>query len=512
MLHKLRCYGLKAHIFEKAPRIGGTWYWNKYPGARCDTESLQYSYQFSKELQDEWVWSEKYATQPEILKYLEHVVDRFKLSESISLNKQITDVIYNEETKLYQIKNDQFEQFQSKFCILASGCLSEPIKPKINGIENFSGEIFQTSRWPDKSINFRNKKVAIIGTGSSGVHVIPIIAEYCKNLYVLQRTANYAVPAHNRKLPDEYVKNFKNNYKENRQKAKELVSGFLTHYNPLSALEVNERDLKKEYDKRWEAGGLAFLAAFSDITYNKRANKTASNYIENKIKEIVDDQEVAKLLTPNSIVGCKRLVIDSDYYTTYNRKNVELIDLNKEPINFLTDHSIKLKNREIAIDSLILATGFDAMTGAINNINIVGKDKVKLRNKWLNGPSSYLGLMVNGFPNLFTITGPGSPSVLTNMIPTIEQHVDWIGDCIRYMQKKSYHSIEANLDAETSWVKYNEDCARNTLRYECDSWYLGSNVNNKQRIFLPFVGGLPTYIKKCEESTRNSYEGFRFFN
>jgi cation diffusion facilitator CzcD-associated flavoprotein CzcO len=512
MLHKLRSYGFNARIFEKAPHIGGTWYWNKYPGARCDTESLQYSYQFSEELQQEWEWSEKYATQPEILKYLKHVEKKFKLSESITLNRTITDIIYDGKAGLYKIRSNHSEEYYSKFCILASGCLSVPIKPNIMGVENFTGEIFQTSKWPDKNIDFNNKNVAIIGTGSSGVHVIPIIAEYCKKLFVLQRTPNYAVPAHNRKLSDEYVKKFKDNYKVNREKAKKLVSGFLTHYNSASALEVNDSELKREYDKRWEAGGLAFLAAFCDITYNKSANKTATDYIESKIKEIVEDQKIAKLLTPNSIVGCKRLVIDSNYYATYNRKNVALIDINQEPIKTLTEKTLKLKNIELDIDTLILSTGFDAMTGAINNINIVGENSKTLKDKWSSGPSSYLGLMVNGFPNLFTITGPGSPSVLTNMIPTIEQHVDWIAECIRYMKKRSYYSIEANLEAERSWVKFNEDSARNTLRYECKSWYLGSNVKDKQRIFLPFVGGLPAYIKKCEEIVKNSYEGFRFSN
>ena len=334
------------------------------------------------------------------------------------------------------------------------------------------------------------------------------MAQQCKKLYVLQRTPNYAVPAHNMQLPEEYILNFKKNYKENREKAKKLVSGFLTEYNTESALEVTQDRLKREYDKRWAAGGLAFLAAFKDITYNKKANETATGYIENKIDEIVNDKKVAEQLKPNSVVGCKRLVIDTDYYKTFNRENVKLIDININPLKMLTKDTLKLQSSDLNIDILILATGFDAITGAINNINIEGKNKINLKDKWLDGPKSYLGLAISGFPNLFTVTGPGSPSVLTNMIPTIEQHVNWIADCMLYMKKKDFNSLEATIEAENLWVEYNESCAKNTLRYNCNSWYLGSNVKNKQRIFLPFVGGLPTYIEKCEEIVLKSYEGF----
>jgi cation diffusion facilitator CzcD-associated flavoprotein CzcO len=507
MLYQLRKIGLSAIVLEKGFGIGGTWFWNKYPGARCDTESLQYSYQFSEELQQEWEWTEKYATQPEILKYINHVVDRFNLRKDIKLKTEIKEIIYNDEKKIWLVSSSD-EQYKSKFCIMATGCLSTPNKPNIPGLNEFKGEVYQTSLWPNKKISFTNKNIAVIGTGSSAMQAIPIISKKAKNLYVFQRTSNYAVPAHNRELDPKEVMNFKKNYKENREKAKTLVSGFLTDYNHKSALQVSQDELKKEYDKRWKKGGLAFLAAFTDIAINKKANKTTSDYIEKKIQEIVYDKKIAKLLTPNSIVGCKRLVIDTDYYKTFNNKNVYLFNAKKYPISKVDETQIYTEEAIKNIDMIILATGFDAMTGAMKQINIVGKNGIKLETKWKNGPKLYLGLATNGFPNFFIITGPGSPSVLTNMIPTIEQHVDWIAECLTYMKKKSVSTIEAKVDAENDWVDYNEKIARNTLRYNCKSWYLGSNIKGKKRIFMPFVGGLPVYIKKCEEIVANNYAGF----
>jgi len=508
MLYKLKKLGLSSIVIEKATGIGGTWFWNKYPGARCDTESLQYSYQFSEKLQQEWEWTEKYATQPEILKYINHVVDRFDLRENIKLDRKVENIKYINEEKIWSI-DTILENYKSKFCIMATGCLSEPNKPNITGLEKFKGEIYQTALWPDKEIIFKNKNIAVIGTGSSAIQAIPIISETSKNLFVFQRTPNYAVPAHNRKLEEKEIKDFKNNYRENRRKAKKLVSGFLTNYNNNSAISVSANELKKEYDERWQKGGLAFLAAFSDITNNAQANKTAANYIENKIKEIVTNETIAELLIPNSVVGCKRLVIDTDYYKTFNKKNVNLYNAKKYPIIKISKNKIHTKEVTCNIDMIIFATGFDAMTGAINKINIVGKNNLSLKSKWKNGPILYLGLATHGFPNFFTITGPGSPSVLTNMVPTIEQHVNWISDCISYINKKSAVSIEAKIDAENDWVDYNEETAKNTLRYDCDSWYLGSNIEGKKKIFMPFVGGLPTYIEKCEEVVANDYIGFK---
>ena len=507
MLYQLRKIGLSAIVLEKACGVGGTWFWNKYPGARCDTESLQYSYQFSEELQQEWEWTEKYATQPEILKYINHVVDRFDLRKDIKLETKIKKIIYNDKKEIWSIYSTK-KQYTAQFCIMATGCLSTPNKPNIPGLEEFKGEVYQTSLWPDKKISFTNKNIAVIGTGSSAMQAIPIISETAKNLYVFQRTANYAVPAHNRELNPKEVINFKKNYKKNREKAKKLASGFLTNYNDKSALQVSKDELKNEYDKRWEKGGLAFLAAFTDITIDEKANKTTSNYIEKKIRETVSDKKIAKLLTPNSIVGCKRLVIDTDYYKTFNNNNVYLFNAKKYPILKIDKTQIYTAENTKSVDMIILATGFDAMTGAMKQINIVGKNNISLESKWKNGPKLYLGLAINGFPNFFTITGPGSPSVLTNMVPTIEQHVNWIAQCLIYMKKKSLSTIETTLDAENKWVAYNERTARNTLRYNCKSWYLGSNIKGKKRIFMPFVGGLPLYIKKCEEIVANDYAGF----
>jgi len=510
MLRRLRELGFSVRVFEAAAGIGGTWYWNRYPGARCDTESLQYSYQFCERLQREWQWSERFAAQPEILRYINHVADRFDLRRDIEFNTRIAGARYDEAAGDWSLATADGRTIRARYCIMATGCLSAPLTPAIDGLDDFAGERYYTSAWPHREVSFAAKRVGVVGTGSSAIQAIPLIAAEARRLYVFQRTANYSVPAHNGPLDPGYERDFKARYAENRARAKELVSGFLCHYNRQSAFEVGAEQRRREYDARWAHGGLAFLGAFSDITHDAEANRTATGYIHDRIREIVDDPEVAELLIPNSVVGCKRLCVDTDYYGTYNRDNVTLVDVRSSPIERITPAGVVVAGREYRLDTLVLATGFDAVTGALKRIDIRGRGGLALADKWRDGAGSYLGLGVAGFPNLFTITGPGSPSVLTNMLPSIEQHVDWIAECLDHMRESGLAVIEPTVEAQDGWVAYNEETARGTLRYDCNSWYLGSNVPGRPRVFMPFVGGLPLYIEKCREIVADGYRGFAF--
>ena len=528
MLYKFQKTRLSIKVFEAASDLGGTWYWNRYPGARCDVESMQYSYQFSKELQQEWNWSEQYATQPEILKYINYVADKYNLRNKISFNSKVLSIIFIEKKGLWKIQVSGKGFFYANFCVMATGCLSLPYTPLFKGLTKFKGPVYHTAKWPKDNIVFNRKIVGIIGTGSSAIQSIPIIANQAKHLFVFQRTPHYTVPARNRKL-NYRVHNKKNNFKKPRgfgfdkelsvqeikknyhilrKKAKNMFSAMAFPLNLKSALEVTEKERELEYERRWQLGGIPFIGSFKDLNINKKANETAANFVRKKIKSIVKDKITANNLTPNYPIGCKRLAVDSGYYDTFNKNNVTLVDISNTPISKITNNGILIKKKLYKIDELILATGFDAMTGALLNINIVGKQKVTLKEKWKNGPVSYLGLAVKDFPNLFTITGPGSPSVFTNMIVSIEQHVDWIYKCIIYMKKHKIAKIEATSDAENNWVKYNKNCAVKHIRSSCNSWYKGSNIDGKPNVFMPFVGGYPQYYNICKQISKNKYEGF----
>ena len=509
-LHRLRGMGLSVRVFEDGGGVGGTWYWNRYPGARCDTESLQYSYQFSEELQQDWHWSERYATQPEIERYLNHVADRFDLRRDIKLNTRVDSLVFDEAAGRWTVGTSDGGTTSAAFCVMATGCLSSPMTPKIEGLESFAGPTYHTARWPHEKVDFAGQRVGVLGTGSSAMQAVPLIAEEAAHLTVFQRTANYAVPAWNGPLDAGYLKWFKSNYAENRRRAKRLVSGFLCYYNPKSALAVSQEERDREYEKRWREGGIGYLGAFSDITTNDDANRTAADFVHRKIRSIVKDPALAKLLIPNSVIGCKRLCVHAGYYATFNRVNVTLVDVKSNPIERITPSGVIVAGRECRFDSLVLATGFDAMTGALNKIDIRGRGGQRLRDKWADGPRAHLGLVTAGFPNFFIVTGPGSPSVLTNMVPTIEQNVDFIAGCIAHTRAQGFDAVEPAVAAEDAWVAFNDEVAHRTLRYGCSSWYLGSNVPGKKRVFMPFVGGLPAYIQKCEETVRAGYEGFDF--
>ena len=509
MLYRLRSRGFKARVYEAGGDVGGTWYWNRYPGARCDTESVQYSYQFSEELQQEWEWSERYASQPEILRYVEHVAERFDLRRDIVFNTRIVSAVFNEEASHWVVETDGGERISATFCVMATGCLSSPNIPAFDGLDDFDGPVFHTGLWPHEKVDFTGKRVGVIGTGSSAMQSIPIIAREADEVFVFQRTAHYAVPAHNGPINEERVREVKANYPEIRARAKKSATGFDQTFGEKEALKVGEEEREREFEKRWAHGGLPFLSAFTDLRYSEEANQMAGEFVRNKIRSVVKDPKTAELLCPTTVIGCKRLCVVTEYYEVYNRPNVHLIDVSESPIEKITPEGIMTAGRVYDIDTLILATGFDAMTGTLLRIDIRGRGGRTLQDKWKEGPRTYLGLMTAGFPNMFTITGPGSPSVLTNMQTSIDHHVEWIGACLVYLRENGMKSIEATVEAEGAWVAHNNEETAKTIRYQCTSWYLGANIPGKPRVFMPYIAGFDVYSQKCRQIVEAGYEGFR---
>jgi cyclohexanone monooxygenase len=509
MLHRLRRTGFRALVLERGQGVGGTWYWNRYPGARCDIESMQYSYQFDDALQQEWNWTERYASQPEILRYAEHVAERFDLKRDIRFGTRVAAARFDEAEDLWQIETAAGERLAARFVVMATGCLSTSNTPTFPGGDAFSGPRYHTGRWPHEQVSFEGLRVGIIGTGSSAVQAIPLIAAEARHLTVFQRTPNYTVPAHNAPLDPELQRRVKADYGTLRRRAKANRAGIDLVLNTRKALEVSAEERAREYEARWAQGGFAFTGCFADVPLDLEANRTVQDFIRAKIRTIVTDPEVAARLSPSNVFGCKRLCVDTGYWETFNRPNVTLVDVASTPIEALTERGVRVGGREHAVDALIFATGFDAMTGTLNRIDIRGRGGARLKDKWQDGPRTYLGLGVAGFPNLFTVTGPGSPSVLTNMLPTIEQHVEWIGDCLKHLRERGLTRVEAERGAEDAWVAHGAEVAGATLRGTCSSWYLGTNIAGKPRTFMPYIGGFPTYVQKCEEVVARGYEGFR---
>jgi cation diffusion facilitator CzcD-associated flavoprotein CzcO len=508
MLHRLRALGFKARVLEAGSGVGGTWYWNRYPGARCDVESMEYSYQFDEALQQEWEWTERYAAQPEILRYANHVADRFDLRRDIQFNTRVRAAAFDETAGRWVLETEDGTRISATHCIMATGCLSSPNLPRFEGLETYRGPHYHTGKWPHEAVDFTGKRVAVIGTGSSAVQSIPIIAAQAAHLTVFQRTPNYAVPAHNAALDPQHVKAIKADYPGLRARARQTMTGIDFDYSDRKALETAPQERAQEYELRWRRGGLSFLGAFQDVMVDQVANETAAEFVRGKIREKVRDPRLAELLAPRNTIGCKRICIDIGYYETFNRQNVELIDVSAEPIERITPAGVKAHGKEYAVDAIVFATGFDAMTGALERIDIRGKGGARLKDKWREGPRSYLGLAVAGFPNLFTITGPGSPSVLTNMLPTIEQHVDWIAAALEHMRSRGLARIEASAQAEEEWGAHAGELAGRSLRYTCGSWYLGANIPGKPRVFMPYIGGFPRYVQRCSEIAASGYEGF----
>jgi cyclohexanone monooxygenase len=509
MLHRLRGLGLTAHVIEAGSGVGGTWYWNRYPGARCDVESMQYSYSFSPELQQEWRWSELFAGQPEILRYANFVADRLDLWRDMQFDTTVTAAHWDEAAHRWTVHTDRGEAFSARFVVMATGCLSNARTPDFKGMERFKGSTYHTGQWPHEGVDFTGKRVAVIGTGSSGIQAIPVIAEQAAQVTVFQRTPNYSIPARNGPMTEEYEQSWKSDYPALRAKARMMRRGIVYTVNEKSALEVEEEERQREYEERWAVGGIAFTAAFADLIQDKQANDTAAEFVRGKIRETVKDPEVAELLAPKDYpIGTKRICVDTDYFETYNRPNVKLVDVRTTPVSEITEKGVKVGETEYEADSIVFATGFDAMTGTLAKIDIRGVDSEALREKWKAGPRTYLGLMSVGFPNLFMITGPGSPSVLSNMIVSIEQHVDWVTDCVAHLDARQLDRIEPVQQAEDDWVAHVNEVAFKTLYPQANSWYMGANIPGKPRVFLPYIGGVDVYRLTCDEIAAKGYEGF----
>jgi cation diffusion facilitator CzcD-associated flavoprotein CzcO len=514
MLKSLRDnLGLKVRVYEVGETVGGTWYWNRYPGARCDSDSYIYCFTWDKQLLQEWEWSERYPEQPEILRYLEHVATRYDLKRDIQFNTRVTGATFDEKTNVWMVCTDQGEEVTARYLIAAVGSLSHTNMPQFKGLEKFKGKWYHTSRFPHGGVDFTAKRVGVVGTGATAVQAIPEIAQQAKHLTVFQRTANYCVPARNGKVDPDLVRARKADYDGVIQRIRASPFG-QEHYSiPKSALEATPEEREREFDRMWDAGGFAFwLANYQDMFVNQQANDLCADYIKRKIRKTVKDPVVAEKLIPKGYAyGTKRQPLDTNYYETFNKDNVLLVDTATDGgIEEITEQGIRAGGKEYACDIIVFATGFDAMTGPLKALNLKGRDGRTLDKEWVDGPHTYLGISVAGFPNFFTITGPQSPSVLSNMPVSIEQHVEWITDCIDYMRKSGKTTIEAMPQTQEQWVAHVNEVVNMTLMPGANSWYMGANIPGKPRVFLPYLGpeGVGGYRKKCDEVAAKGYEGF----
>ena len=511
LLHRFRKLGLTTRVLERGGGVGGTWYWNRYPGARCDVESMQYSYSFDAELQQEWHWPEKFSAQPDILAYANHVADRFDLRKDIDFNVEVKAAHFNETTRRWRIETDKKDKITAQFFVMATGCISTAQTPNIEGLDNYQGNTYHTGNWPHEKIDFTGQRIAVIGTGSSGIQAIPVLAEEAAHVTVFQRTPNYSIPSQNEPMTSDYEASWKEKYPTLREEMRYTGHGSIKDLNDKSAMSVDEEERQETYKKRWAIGGAGFLTSFNDLLFSQESNDTASEFVRNQIRRIVKNPETAELLAPKTYpIGTKRICIDSGYFQTYNRENVDLVDISEKPIQRITREGLIVNGREFEFDSIVFATGFDAMTGTLFNVDIRGRNDLALKEKWYAGPRTYLGLMSEAFPNLFMITGPGSPSVKSNMLVSIEQHVDFVTESIIYMREHGLELMEPDVAAENDWVDHVQEAANKTLFPRANSWYMGANIPGKPRLFMPYIGGVGTYRRICEEVVADNYEGFRF--
>jgi cyclohexanone monooxygenase len=508
-LHKLRSKGLSVRVFESAPDVGGTWYHNRYPGARCDVESVDYCYSFSAELEQEWNWTEKYATQPEILRYINWVADKLDLRRDVTFNTRVVSAVLDETTLHWTVTTDTGEVVTARFCLMATGPLSAAMTPPFDGLDSFAGQIYHTAHWPHCPVDFTGKRVAVIGTGSSGVQSIPIIAEQAAHLYVFQRTPNYSVPAGNKALSADELAEIKAHYAERRRQSWRSGGGSPHIAYPKMTMEVSPEERRAQFEKRWELGGVLFSKTFPDQMIDPAANAEARKFYEEKIRTVIDDPDVAELLIPSDHpIGTKRICTDTNYFQTFNRPNVTLVSVRQTPIESVDATGINTTEAHYGLDIIVLATGFDAMTGTLAKIDIVGRDGRRLREDWEHGPRTYLGLGVDGFPNLFLISGPGAPAVLANMVLHAEAHVNWIAAAIDYLGEHDYSAIEASPEAVGNWITECAQRAESTLFTQANSWYMGANVPGKPRVFMLFLGGFSVYNDICAEVAEAGYKGF----
>ncbi len=508
-LHTMRGMGLSVAVLEAADGVGGVWYWNRYPGCRCDVESYDYSYGFSEELEQEWRWTEHYATQPEVLRYIEHVADRFDLRRDIHLRTRVTDATFDEAGCRWTVTTEAGQHWTARFLVLAVGQLSAPKQPDLPGLETFEGDVYHGAQWPDEPVDFTGKRVGIIGTGSTGMQMTPVVAREAAHLAVFQRTPNFSIPACNAPITDEHDAEVKAQYRARRERARKSPTGLGFPVNRQSALEVAPEERRAVYEEAWQTLGYGFAQAYCDLLLDERANDTAADFIREKIAEAVHDRELAEKLSPRGFpFAAKRPSVDSGYFETFNSDNVELVDIGTHPIVEVTPTGIVTTDGEHPLDVIVFATGHDSLTGSLLRPTITGRAGQTLREKWSGGPATYLGVGVNGFPNMFIIAGPGSPSLLSNVLLSIEQHVDWIADLLRHLDEHHLDEVEATADAERKWVEHVRERAEETLFPRATSYYMGDDVAGKPRVFMPYTGGVRGYRRIMDQVVADDYEGF----
>ena len=501
MVHKALAEGLSVQCFEAGDGVGGTWYWNRYPGARVDIECVEYSYSFSKELEQEWEWTERYAAQPEIERYANHVADRFNLREKIQFETKVVSATFDEASGRWTVTTDRGDVISAQYCIMATGLISAPVDPVFEGLDSFAGEQYMTSRWPQKEPTFSGKRVAVIGTGSSGIQVISEVAKEAGQLYVLQRTPSYVIPLQNHAVDREQVTKLKENYSALRELQFDSFAGFTLVHSELaplpsqSALEVSEEERTAEYENRWASGGLSPYYAYTDSLLDDESNETLAEFAREKIRERVTDPELAEKLCPDYQILTRRLSPETDYLEVFNQENVELVDLNDRPIERFTPNGIVVGGEEIELDAVVFATGFDVMTGAMDRIDIRGRDDRTLKARWAEGLTSYLGMMTHGFPNLFWVNGPHSP--FYNPILLAEYQGDFICSLFSQVSAQNAQQVEADEDAERQYVQLTNEIGNMTLFPKSDNYYMGDNIPGKPRNVVFFFGGFPLYREQC---------------
>ena len=509
--HRLTRAGWTFAGFEAGPSVGGTWFWNTYPGARCDVESIYYSYSFDEALQQEWTWSQRFAPQAEILSYIEHVADRFDLRKHFTFNTRVVSATWNADDRLWEVQLDNGATRRSRYLISGAGGLSTPKDFDVPGLANFTGLQVSTSRWNISLDDLAGKRVAVIGTGSSGVQAIPLIAEVAEHLTVFQRTPNYVMPARNADLPPEQVAAIKDDYPAIREECRHSPGGIPDRPVTDNAFDVSDEERQRRYEEAYERSGFQGVGAeFADLLTDPEANRTASEFIHDKIREIVKDPVTAELLVPKyHPLGAKRSVFGTDYYETYNRPNVSLVSLRGESIETMTENAIVTSKGTYEVDAIVLAIGFDAFTGPLYGLNITGASGEKLQEAWSDGIRSYLGVMAADFPNFFMVGGPLSPALASNVVVTIEQAVDWIADLIEHARDSNATLIEATPEAQDDWVGITEGTVAQTLYATTDSWYRGSNIEGKPNTFMGYVGGVGKYRRMCTEIAKRGYPGIQ---